>query len=167
MSATSSIQHVSSHSNLGALARRVLATDGDVGAAIARVALGAVMLPHGLQKTFGWFGGYGFSGTYGFMTGQLGVPALLAVLAILAESLGAVLLIAGAGSRVAAAGIAAVMAVAVGMVHLGSGFFMNWTGAQGGEGFEYHILAIALAAVVLVKGGGAASVDRRLAARLG
>lgn len=144
---------------------RILATDGDVRSTIARVALGLVMLPHGLQKTLGWFGGHGFSGTYGFFTGSMGVPGPLAVAAILAESLGALALIAGVGSRVAALGVAAVMAVAIGTVHLGHGFFMNWTGAQGGEGFEYHLLALALAAIVVVKGGGKASVDRLLAAK--
>jgi len=142
--------------------RRLLETHADLGPAIARVTLGLVMFPHGAQKMLGWFGGYGFSGTYGFMTAKLGVPGIFAVLAILAEFVGALALIAGIGSRIAALGIAAVMLVAIGMVHLSHGFFMNWTGAQGGEGFEYHLLALALAAIVLVKGGGKGSVDRAL-----
>ncbi len=52
---------------------------------IARLALGLAMFPHGAQKALGWFGGYGFSGTMGFFTGQLHIPALFAFLAITAE----------------------------------------------------------------------------------
>src|SRR5690348_443930 len=126
--------------------RSVLSTPDDAIPLIARVTLGAVILPHGLQKTLGLFGGYGFEGTLAGMQG-MGVPALFAVLAILAESVGAVALVLGALGRVAALGVAGVMVVAVGMVHKGH-FFMNWTGTQGGEGFEYHLLALALAAIV-------------------
>jgi putative oxidoreductase len=146
--------------------RRLLATDADLGPAIARVALGLVMFPHGAQKVLGWFGGYGLAGTYGFMTTKLGIPGLFALLAIAAEFLGALALIAGVGSRIAAFGIAMVMIVAALMVHVSNGFFMNWTGAQGGEGFEYHLLALALAAIVLVRGGGKGAIDRVLASRL-
>lgn len=140
---------------------RVLATTDDLAPTIARLTLGLVMLPHGLQKNLGLFGGYGFSGTLGFFTETMGIPALFAILAIAAESLGAVALIAGVLTRVAAFGIGAVMLVAT-TIHLSNGFFMNWSGAQAGEGFEYHLLAIGLALVVMVKGGGRASVDRAL-----
>jgi putative oxidoreductase len=166
MSATTSLQHVSARSTtLERWLQRVVATKADVAPAIARIALGLVIFPHGAQKALGWFGGYGWTGTYGFMTAKLGVPGPLAVLAILAEFAGALALVAGVGSRVAALGIASVMLVAIGMVHVPHGFFMNWTGAQAGEGFEYHLLALALAAIVIVKGGGSASVDGRLLAR--
>jgi putative oxidoreductase len=146
----------------GGLLRRVLATEGDWGATVARVALGAVMLPHGAQKLFAWFGGYGFQGTMGFLTTQAGLPYPIAFLVILIESIGALALVLGMAGRVMAAGVAAGMVGAVATVHLGNGFFMNWTGAQAGEGFEYHILAIALALVVMLRGSGAASVDRAL-----
>lgn len=146
--------------------RRLLATTDDYAPTIARIALGAIILPHGLQKTAGLFGGYGFEGTMGFMTGQLGIPALLAVLAIAAESVGALALVAGLAGRVAALGVAGVMAVAAGMVHAGNGFFMNWNGDQKGEGFEYHLLAIALATIVVARGSGAWSLDRALSRRL-
>jgi putative oxidoreductase len=145
---------------------KVFATDADVGPLLARVALGAVMFPHGAQKVLGWFGGYGLEGTIGFMTSKLGIPAPFAVLAIAAEFLGAIGLVTGLLSRVAAFGVGVVMIVAIVTVHLGNGFFMNWTGQQAGEGFEYHVLALALAAIVLVKGAGAASLDRLVAARL-
>lgn len=167
MSTTTSIEHASLvPSSTFAWLRRIVATPADLAPMIARVTLGAVMFPHGAQKALGWFGGYGWSGTYVFFTSKLGVPGPLAVLAILAEFAGALALIAGVGSRIAAFGIAVVMLVAVGMVHLPNGFFMNWTGAQAGEGFEYHLLALALSAIILVKGGGAASLDARIAKRL-
>jgi putative oxidoreductase len=132
---------------------------------IARVALGAVMLPHGAQKTLGWFGGYGFGGTMGFFTQQMHIPALFAFLAIAAESVGALALIAGVLSRVAALGVAAVMAVAIAMVHAPNGFFMNWYGSQKGEGIEYHLLALGLALIVMIHGGGKASADAAIARR--
>lgn len=148
-------------SSAGWLARMLHTTD-DPAATIARLALGLVILPHGLQKTVGWFGGYGFSATMGFFTETMGIPALFALLAILAESAGAVALLLGVATRVAAAGIGTVMVVAALTAHLGNGFFMNWSGTQAGEGFEYHILALGLALVLIWSGGGRWSVDERL-----
>jgi len=134
-------------------------TNDNVAPLVARLTLGLVIFPHGAQKALGWFGGYGYSGTMGFFTGTMHIPALFAFLAIAAEFAGALALIAGAFSRVAALGIAAVMAVAIATVHSGNGFFMNWNGNQKGEGFEYHLLALGLALIVLIAGGGKASVD--------
>jgi putative oxidoreductase len=142
------------------LLARVLSTSDDLAPVAARVALGAVMFPHGAQKVLGWFGGYGLSGTLGFMTGALGIPTVFAVLAIAAEFLGSIGLLTGLLSRVAAFGVAVTMAVAALMVHAKVGFFMNWAGTQGGEGFEFHLLALGLAAVVMLKGGGKYSLDR-------
>jgi putative oxidoreductase len=146
----------------GGLLRRLLATEGDWGATVARVALGAVMLPHGAQKLLGWFGGYGFQTTMGFLTTQAGLPYPIALLVILIESFGALALVIGLAGRVMSAGVAAVMVGAIVIVHWPHGFFMNWSGAQAGEGFEYHLLAIALALVVMLRGSGAVSVDRAL-----
>lgn len=145
---------------------KLTATTDDIGPTVARVGLGLVMFPHGAQKALGWFGGPGLSGTMGFMTSQLGIPAVFVGLAIAAEFLGSIGLITGALSRIAAFGVAMTMVVAALMVHVGNGFFMNWTGAAGGEGFEYHLLAIALAVVVMVKGAGKWSVDARLSRSL-
>jgi putative oxidoreductase len=145
--------------------RNLLETDGnDAGALIARLALGIVILPHGMQKLLGMFGGYGFGPTVEFFTG-IGVPAVVAVLIILGESFGALFLILGLISRISAAGIALIMLGAVFMVHLPNGFFMNWFGAQKGEGFEYHILAFGLALVVIIKGGGKWSLDWMMGGR--
>ncbi len=145
---------------------RILETSNDKVQTVIRVTLGVVMLPHGLQKLLGWFGGHGFEGTMGFFTGQLGIPAVFAFLAIVAESFGAMALIVGALSRVSAIGVSAVMAVALQM-HLGNGFFMNWGGKQAGEGFEFHLLALALGVAVIIRGAGAYSVDQLISRRLG
>jgi putative oxidoreductase len=140
--------------------RRLVATDARWPSAIARLTLGLVMFPHGAQKMFGWFGGYGFAGTYGFLTTKAGLPGVLAAAAIIVELTSAVLLIVGALSRLGALGITAMMIGAIVTTHLPHGFFMNWGGDKTGEGFEYHLLAIGLALVVLVGGGGALSIDR-------
>jgi putative oxidoreductase len=142
--------------------KRLICTDDDTAALILRVMLGVVFFPHGAQKLFGWFGGSGFSGTMAFFTDKMGIPAVLAFLAIMAESVGAVALIAGFLTRVAALGVGTNMVVAIFMVHLPNGFFMNWAGNKQGEGFEYHLLVIAIALALIIKGGGRWSVDRML-----
>lgn len=141
-------------------------TQDSSAALVARLTLGLVMFPHGAQKALGWFGGYGYSGTMGFFTGTMHIPAVFAFLAIAAEFAGSLALIAGVFSRAAAFGIAAVMTVAILTAHLANGFFMNWAGNQKGEGFEYHLLALGLALIVLIHGGGKASLDALLARRL-
>jgi putative oxidoreductase len=148
---------------LNSTLRKLLATPADNTTLIARVTLGAVMLPHGLQKTLGWFGGFGFEGTMNLFTHAMGIPWILAFAAIAAEALGSLALITGVLGRLAALAIAANMAVAIATVHWHNGFFMNWLGGQHGEGFEYHILAIGLAAAVVLRGSGSLSVDRWLA----
>jgi putative oxidoreductase len=134
-------------------------TDHSFTSFLVRLTLGIVMFAHGAQLALGWFGGYGYSATMGFFTQQMHIPALFAFLAIAAEFAGSIGLIVGALSRVAAFGIAATMVVAILTVHTANGFFMNWAGAQKGEGFEYHLLAIALALVVMINGAGKWSLD--------
>lgn len=141
---------------------KLINTDDDIASLILRVLMGVVFFPHGAQKLLGWFGGHGFSGTMDFFTQTMGIPAVFAFLAIMAESLGAVALITGFQTRIAAFGIGSVMVTAVLMVHLPNGFFMNWFGNQKGEGFEYHILAIAITLALVIKGGGKWSVDKLL-----
>jgi putative oxidoreductase len=145
--------------------RKLLETPNDITATLARIALAGVIFPHGAQKLLGWFGGHGFAGTMGFFTGAMGLPWAVALLVIAIEFFGAVLLAVGLLGRVGALGVAAVMAGAVATVHHKFGFFMNWNGDQAGEGFEYHLLAVALALVVIVRGSGAFSLDRLLAGR--
>lgn len=136
----------------------IFRTDDDVSALVARLALGIVILPHGLQKLLGMFGGAGFTATVDYFVSS-GLPAFLAVLIIIGEAFGALGLIIGFLSRLAALGITIIMLGAILTVHIKFGFFMNWAGTQAGEGFEFHILAIGLALVVLLKGGGLWSVD--------
>jgi len=126
---------------------------------VQRALLGAVIFPHGAQKLLGWFGGYGFDGTMKFFTDTLHLPAPLALLVILGESLGALLLIAGLGTRVAAFGISAIMLGAIFTTHGSVGFFMNWFGNQSGEGYEYHLLALALSVPLTLAGGGRYALD--------
>jgi len=130
---------------------------------VLRVMLGIVMFPHGAQKIFGWFGGYGFAGTMANFTDRMHIPWFFALLAILAESLGSWGLIIGFLTRIAAFGVLCNMMVAIWMVHFPHGFFMNWAGKQKGEGFEYHLLAIGLCVALMIAGGGKWSVDRAIA----
>jgi len=146
--------------------RKLIATDGAAATTILRVVLGIVFFAHGSQKMLGWFGGYGFTGTMGFFTGSMHIPAFFAFLAIAAEFFGGLGLILGLLTRVAAFGIAVNMLVAIVMVHSQFGFFANWMGTQKGEGYEYHLLVLAICTALMIKGGGAASADRALAARI-
>jgi putative oxidoreductase len=98
----------------------------------------------------------------GFFTGMLHIPAVFAFLAIAAEFFGGLGLIFGLLTRVAAFGIFCNMLVAVALMHHRFGFFMNWTGAQKGEGYEYHLVLLAASVVLMIRGAGAASVDRLL-----
>jgi len=145
---------------------RLLETNRSPVLLFQRCLLGLVIFPHGAQKLLGWYGGYGFSGTMGFFTRSLHMPAALAFLVIMAESLGAIALIAGAFTRIAALGITAVMVGAILMVHAPVGFFMNWFGQQSGEGFEYHLLVLALSLPLALKGGGLWALDTTLLAKL-
>ena len=143
----------------------LIKTNNSCAPMLARLTLGIVMFPHGLQKTFGCFGGYGFTGTMNFFTQSMHIPAPLAFLAIAAEFAGSIGLLVGCLSRVAAFGIATNMVVAIITVHSANGFFMNWYGTQKGEGFEYHLLAIGLALIVIIHGAGKWSIDHYLSNR--
>jgi putative oxidoreductase len=142
--------------------QRLLATEDDSAALVLRVMLGVVFFPHGAQKVLGLFGGHGFTGTVLFFTETMRIPYALVLLVMAAEFLGAIGLIVGLMTRVAAFGIFCVMAGAVYMVHLPNGFFMNWSGNQAGEGFEYHLLVMAIAVALMIRGGGRWSLDRLL-----
>ena len=137
--------------------RKIVQTNDDVVMLVLRIMLGVVFIPHGIQKILG------FSGTMQMFTANLHIPLVFAFLAIMAEFLGSWGLITGLLTRVAAFGIAVDMMVAVYMLHWQNGFFMNWFGNQKGEGFEFHILVIAIAIALMIRGGGLWSVDRALA----
>jgi putative oxidoreductase len=145
--------------------KRLLQTTNDPVFTVSRLVLGLVFFAHGAQKMLGWFGGYGFSGSLSAFSTS-GMPMLLALFVILTEFFGSVALICGAFARVASGAIALLMVGAIAMVHAHFGFYMNWFGQQKGEGFEYHLLAIGLAVVVLVRGAGSFSVDGLLSKRM-
>jgi len=145
--------------------QRMIRTDDVAAGLVLRLGLALVMFPHGAQKLLGWFGGAGFAGTMSYFTDSLGVPWILGLLAIIAEFVGSICLAAGLLTRIAALGIGVNMVVAVLMVHLPNGFFMNWFGNKSGEGFEYHILALTVVIGVMIIGGGRWSADRALTAR--
>ena len=144
--------------------KKLLSTNSDNWAAlIARIALGATVFAHGAQKLFGWFGGYGFKGTMGFLTGQAGLPYFVALLVILIESIAALMVFAGLLTRVAALGIFGLFTIIMFKFHYTNGFFMNWAGSQKGEGIEYFIILLGVALTLIIAGGGKASVDAALA----
>ena len=140
----------------------LLQTDGGIAGLVLRLTLAIVIFPHGAQKVLGWFGGHGFKGSIKFFTDS-GIPAVFALLAIAAEFLGPLGLAVGLLTRVAAFGIACVMLVAIVTVHWQHGFFINWYGNQKGEGFEYHLLALAIAITLIIVGAGTWSLDSALA----
>jgi putative oxidoreductase len=142
-------------------------TDQSVASMILRVTLGVVIFVHGAQKLFGWFGGNGFDGTMGFFTNAMHLPWLVAFLVIIGESVGSLGLIAGLFTRFTAASFIVIMLGAIVTVHWPQGFFMNWSGQQQGEGFEYHLLVIGMSAALVLTGGGAWSLDRVIARWLG
>lgn len=139
--------------------RSLIKTNGGWTAFILRVVLGIVFFAHGAQLTLGWFGGHPFGQTVASF-GKMGMPAMIAALVILAQFLGGIGLIVGLLTRVAAIGIAAVMTGAIFIAHIHVGFFMNWFGNQKGEGYEYHLLAIAIAVALIILGGGNLSLDK-------
>ena len=143
------------------MANLIFHTTGNVTGLLLRLTVAGVMFPHGAQKLFGWFGGYGPSGTLQYFR-SLGVPTVAGWIGILAEAVGPLLLVLGLGTRVVALLLAGVMVGAVVLVHRPNGFFMNWFGQAKGEGFEYHVVMLGALAALLVTGGGAFSLDQVL-----
>jgi putative oxidoreductase len=144
--------------------KKIFQTNDDAVILILRVLLGIVFFGHGMQKLFGWFGGYGFAGTMGWLTGTLGVPWIFAFLAVMAEGLGCFGLIVGLGTRIAAFGILVNIVVASFLLHAPGSILMAWfVNTQNGMGLEFHITIIAIAIALIVRGGGKWSVDRLIA----
>jgi putative oxidoreductase len=127
-------------------------TDGRYTTLLLRLALAVTILPHGIQKTLGWWGGYGYANTMAAFTQMMGIPAPLALAAILAESLGALLLFFGLFTRLSAFAIGVTMIVAA-SVHWANGFFMP-------KGIEFFIPVTAIAIFLLVRGGGKWALDK-------
>ena len=142
--------------------KKIFQTNDNTATTILRVVLGIILFPHGAQKLLGWFGGYGFTGTMGFLTGTAGLPWIIAFLVIAIDLFGALGLIFGFATRIVAAGIISLFTGIIATSHLQNGFFMNWAGNLKGEGYEYHLLIIGIAITLLVSGAGKWSVDYAL-----
>ena len=128
-----------------------------VGLLILRLIVGLTLAAHGAQKLFGWFGGYGLTGTGQFFE-QLGFRPgrLYAAPAGLAELLGGLFLAAGLLTPAAAAAAVAVMLVAAVSAHVKSGFFAH------AGGYEYTLVLGGAALALAFTGPGSISVDQAL-----
>lgn len=142
--------------------KKILNTDNNWGQLITRLTLGLVLFPHGAQKMLGLFGGYGFSATIDALTTQMQLPWIVAFLTILIEFLGTIFLIVGFASRIWSLAIASLFIGIIFTAQLEHGFFMNWYGAQKGEGFEFSLLIIGLAISTLINGSGKLSIDNKI-----
>jgi putative oxidoreductase len=147
--------------------RKLLHTPDDYLLTLLRLSLAIIFFAHGAQKVLGWWGGPGFDGAMTGFTQHMGIPFVFALLAIMAEFLGGLGLFFGLLTRIAAFGVTMVMIVAIFLVHARHGLFMNWSGQQAGEGFEFHLLAIAIGITLMARGAGAWSVDRLIEKGLG
>lgn len=145
--------------------RKLMATGNSPALLILRVSLGFVMLMHGLQQTVGVMGGKGMTDTLKYYTGSFHIPWSISLIGIFAISVGAVLLIAGLWGRVMALLIGIFQWIAMMLVHIHNGFFMNWAGTKSGEGFEYHILTVSISLAIVIYGSGWLSLDRLFSAR--
>ncbi len=146
---------------------RFFRTIDSFGPLLLRLGLAAALFPHGAQKMLGCFGGPGFSGTMGFFTGQMHIPAFLAFLAICVEFFAPIALFFGFFTRLAGFALAVHIAVAAYLGgHLANGFFANWAGNQKGEGVEYHLLVITIGLALAILGGGKWAVDAWMARNL-
>jgi putative oxidoreductase len=144
--------------------QKLMQTHNDLALALARFILGIVLFAHGAQKVLGWFGGFGITGTLN-MFAKFGMPAGLVYFVMFVEFFGGLSMLFGLLSRLAGLGIVALMLGAIFTVHLQNGFFMNWMGNQKGEGFEFHLLVIAIAVLVMLRGAGALSLDRAISTK--
>ena len=144
--------------------KNLLSTNPDNWTAlIIRLAVGIVIFPHGAQKLFGWFNGYGFQGTMGFLTGNAHLPWIVAFLVILIESIGSLFLIFGFLTRIATFGMFVNFLGILVTSHINNGFFMNWYSTPNKpEGFEYHLLVLGITLALLIAGGGKWSIDAAL-----
>jgi putative oxidoreductase len=126
-----------------------------------RIPLGLIFMAHGSQKLLGIFGGQGLTGTLRTFEEKMGIPPILTLLAILAEFGGGFGVLSGFLTRLSAAGISAVMVVAIYKVHWVHGFFLNSSCVAGrGHGIEYNIALLGMALYLMIAGGGRWCLDR-------
>ncbi|RKR15376.1 putative oxidoreductase [Maribacter vaceletii] len=142
--------------------RKILKTKDNWGQLIARLTLGLVLFPHGAQKMLGLFGGYGYTATLNALTNQMQLSWIIAFLVIKIEFFGAIFLILGFASRIWSLAIVFLFIGIIFTAQMEHGFFMNWFGAQKGEGYEYSLLIIGLAITTVINGSGKFSLDTQI-----
>ena len=140
---------------------RLLKTDPDYMTTFIRIVGGVIIFPYGQQKLLGWWEDFGGGvGTRESLEQfkRKNIPAIIAWLVILSQSLGSVALIIGFGGRLAAAANFIIFTGAL-LHHLPDGWVMNWTGKKRGEGVEYFVLLLSLLLITVIEGSGACSID--------
>lgn len=142
----------------------VLNTSHYWSATVLRLVLGLVIFSHGAQSMLGWFGGSGFTATMEALTSHMALPWIVAFMVICIQFFGSLMLITGFATRIAALGMFGIF-VGMASYHFQYGFHMNWFGTKAGEGFEFHTLVLAMNSALLILGGGAFSIDRKLISR--
>lgn len=152
--------------NLMPMKKFLFETENNWSSLALRLTLGIVLFPHGAQKMLGWFGGYGFTGTMTFFTDSMQLPWIVGFLVIVIEFVGAISLVVGFATRAWSISVIVLMIGIIISSHLPFGFFMNWSGSQTGEGYEYHLLMIGMAIALFLSGGGSFSFDKRISASL-
>lgn len=133
--------------------RKLIATETNIAALIARITLGICMFPHGLEKL------QNSAATIAQFQGGMNIPPVFGWAAILAESVGSVLLMLGLLTRAAAASLVITMLVAILLVHGKNGLSL----AQ--KGFEYNLALTGLGLIPLIVGGGTLSLDKMIAVK--
>jgi putative oxidoreductase len=126
-----------------------------------RIPLGLIFMAHGAQKLLGLFDGQGLTATLRAYEEKMGIPPIFTLLAIIAEFGGGFGILTGFLTRLSAAGISAVMLVAMYKIHWAHGFFLTVSGGVGrGNGIEYNLALLGMALYLLIAGGGRWCLDR-------
>lgn len=138
-----------------------LAAHEDFGLTLLRIVVGGALIPHGAQKLFGAFGGYGPGGTAGWLESIGFAPGMAFALAIgLLEFAGGAALVLGFATRPVAAAVTLFMATAI-SIHWPNGYFWNLPNG----GWEVPMLWGTAALYLVLRGAGPVSLDARLFAR--
>ncbi len=140
---------------------QILKTTDNWGATAIRFVLGIVLFSHGAQSMLGWFGGFGLKATIEFLSSSMGLPTFIGFAVICIQFFGSLMLLTGTLTRIAALGVFGIF-IGMATYHFDYGFHMNWSGTNEGEGYEYHVLVLSMCLMLLISGGGALSVDRKI-----
>ena len=130
----------------------LLQTNADYVSTFLRIIAGIIIFPYGMQKLFGWFGGWGIKKTLKQLTLKK-IPKFIAWLVIVGQFFGSIALVAGFLGRIAAGGLFIIFTGAL-IVHLPDGWAMNWFGEKKGEGIEYHVMLLSLLLIPIMWSSG-------------